>query len=178
MERPSTQQRTSEYDQLPQIPNLVRRVDLVHKHYEVLPTQSKVIKTQRFIHPQVIKMFNRAQYLIHIGDNAVAAKLLTRCLELNPFDSHSWLAYARLEAKLGNIDHARQLFTQAVTKCPRNVHLLHAWGHMEQKYGNEAIARDCWSQAMEVSPLRHCDHRVTLPWFCSWNLSIPMFAMR
>lgn len=43
---------------------------------------------QRFIHPQVYKMFHRAQYLMKTGENAVAQRLLLRCLELNPFDSH------------------------------------------------------------------------------------------
>lgn len=105
----------------------------------------------RFIHPQVIKMFNRAQYLMQIGDNQVALKLLKRCLELNPLDSHSWLALARLESRLGNIHRAREIFQLATTTCPKNIHLLHAWGHLEQKHGNEAIARECWSEAMHVS---------------------------
>ena len=105
----------------------------------------------RFIHPQVIKMFNRAQYLMQIGDNQVALKLLKRCLELNPLDSHSWLALARLESRLGNIPRAREVFQLATTTCPKNIHLLHAWGHLEQKHGNEAIARECWSEAMHVS---------------------------
>lgn len=89
-------------------------------------------KPQRFIHPQVFKMFHRAQFLIKNGDNAVAQRLLLRCLELNPFDSHSWLALARLEAKLGNIDRAREVFSESITRCPNNVHILHAWGHLEQ----------------------------------------------
>jgi len=44
----------------------------------------------------------------------------------------SWLAIARLEAKLCNYQRARDLFSQAVEKCPNNVHILHAWGHMEE----------------------------------------------
>jgi len=107
---------------------------------------------KRFIHPQVYKMYQRARYLLKQGDNAVAQKLLMRCLELNPYDSHSWLALARLEAKLGNIDKARELFTQSMIRCPNNVHILHAWGHMEQKYGNESLARDCWSKAIVLDP--------------------------
>ncbi len=107
---------------------------------------------KRFIHPQVYKMYQRARYLLKQGDNAVAQRLLMRCLELNPYDSHSWLALARLEAKLGNIDKARELFTQSMIRCPNNVHILHAWGHMEQKYGNESLARDCWSKAIELDP--------------------------
>ena len=38
--------------------------------------------------PQVFKMFHRAQFLVKQGDNMVAQRLLVRCLELNPFDSH------------------------------------------------------------------------------------------
>ena len=106
----------------------------------------------RFIHPQVFKMFHRAQFLIKNGDNVVAQRLLLRCLELNPFDSHSWLALARLEAKLGNVDRAREVFSQSVARCPNNVHILHAWGHLEQKHGKELLARDCWSQAMTLDP--------------------------
>ena len=37
---------------------------------------------------QVFKMFHRAQFLVKQGDNMVAQRLLVRCLELNPFDSH------------------------------------------------------------------------------------------
>jgi tetratricopeptide (TPR) repeat protein len=107
----------------------------------------------RFIHPQVLKMFKRAQALMKSGDNEVAQRLLVRCLELNPYDSHSWLALAQLEAKLGNIERAKDLFQQSVTRCPNNVFLLHAWGHLEQKYGSEMVARDCWSQAVEIDPL-------------------------
>ena len=109
-------------------------------------------RKQRFIHPQVYKMFHRAQYLIRNGNNTVAHKLLVRCLELNPYDSHSWLALARLEAKLGYIDKARKAFQDGVTRCPTNVHILHAWGHLEQKHGNEALARECWSRALKLDP--------------------------
>jgi hypothetical protein len=44
----------------------------------------------------------------------------------------SWLALARLEAKLGNVVRAREVFEQSTLRCPNNVHILHAWGHMEQ----------------------------------------------
>lgn len=110
-------------------------------------------KPTRYIHPQVFKMFQRAQYLMRNGDNVVAQRLLIRCLELNPYDSHSWLALAQLEAKLGNIERARDVFQQSVVRCPNNVYILHAWGHLEQKYGNETMARDCWSQAVKLDPL-------------------------
>lgn len=106
----------------------------------------------RYIHPQVLKMFRRAQDLIRLGDHSIASKLLIRCLELNQYDSHSWLALARLEAKLCNYQRSREIFSQAVQKCPQNVHILHAWGHMEERHGSESIARECWSQAMEIEP--------------------------
>lgn len=89
-------------------------------------------RKERFVHPQVYKMFHRAQYLIRQGNSTVAQKLLVRCLELNPYDSHSWLALGRLEAKLGNAARAREVFVEGMTKCPNNIHILHAWGLMEQ----------------------------------------------
>jgi hypothetical protein len=58
------------------------------------------------------------------GDNVVAQRLLIRCLELNPCDSHSWLALAQLEAKLGNIERARDVFSQSVMRCPNNVYVF------------------------------------------------------
>ena len=97
-------------------------------------------------------MYQRARHLLKQGDNVVAKKLLVRCLELNSYDAHSWLALAKLEANMGNVDKSRELFSQAMIKCPNNVHMLHAWGHMEQKYGNEVLARDCWSKAMKIEP--------------------------
>ena len=45
---------------------------------------------------------------------------------------YSWLALARLEAKLGNLDRAREVFRESTVRCPNNVHILHAWGHLEQ----------------------------------------------
>eukprot|EP01041_Mallomonas_annulata_P003417 gene3417-6780_t len=110
-------------------------------------------RKERFVHPQVLKMFRRAQDLLREGNNTIAAKLLTRCLELNPFDSHSWLAMARLEERLCNYQKSRDLFSQALEKCPNNVHILHAWGVMEERHGSEEIARECWSQAREIEPL-------------------------
>jgi Tfp pilus assembly protein PilF len=44
----------------------------------------------------------------------------------------SWLALARLEAKLGNVERAREVFRDSILRCPNNVHILHAWGHLEQ----------------------------------------------
>lgn len=149
--------------------SMERPVDLPRTQFEqqLLPREkaysqsSSQRKPKRYIHPQVIKMFNRAQYLIQIGDNSVAMKLLKRCLELNPFDSHSWLALARLESRLGNIHRAREVFQLASINCPRNIHLLHAWGHFEQKHGNEGRARECWSEAMQVSRAGYCPHPLT-----------------
>jgi len=128
-------------------------IDIVDAEKQIKQINKAKEKPQRFIHPQVFKMFHRAQFLVRQGDNVVAQRLLLRCLELNPFDSHSWLALARLEAKLGNVVRAREVFEQSTLRCPNNVHILHAWGHMEQKHGNEALARDCWSQAMIIDPL-------------------------
>lgn len=108
---------------------------------------------KRYIHPQVYKMFQRAQTLSHEGQNTVALKLLRRCIELNPMDSHSWLALARLESKLGNTDKARSSFEESLTHCPRNIHILHAWGHMEQKQGNSSYAKMIWSEALSLEPL-------------------------
>lgn len=50
----------------------------------------------------------------------------------NLLNIYSWLALARLEAKLGNIERAREVFRDSVIRCPNNVHILHAWGHLEQ----------------------------------------------
>lgn len=113
---------------------------------------SKPNKSERFIHPQVYKMFQRAQYLARNGENVVAQRLLIRCLELNPYDSHSWLALARLEAKWGNIERSREIFSQGIVKCPNNIHLLQAWGHMEQKYGNQTLAQIYLSAALTIDP--------------------------
>ena len=96
-------------------------------------------------------MFQRAQQLARQGDNVVARKLLLRCVELNPYDSHryhfllansfqylilllscSWLALARLEAKWGAVERSREIFTESVERFPNNIHILQAWGHMEQ----------------------------------------------
>lgn len=61
-------------------------------------------------------------------------KVLRRS-RFNLLNIYSWLALARLEAKLGNIDRAREVFRDSVLRCPNNVHILHAWGHLEQVSG-------------------------------------------
>ena len=49
------------------------------------PSNAKNMKKPtRFIHPQVFKMFQRAQHCMRNGENVVAQRLLYRCLELNP----------------------------------------------------------------------------------------------
>ena len=55
---------------------------------DVIANSKPSNKNERFIHPQVFKMFQRAQYLLRNGENVVAQRLLLRCLELNPYDSH------------------------------------------------------------------------------------------
>ena len=55
----------------------------------------------------------------------------------------SWLALARLEAKIGNIDNARNLFFKSNEKCPDNIHILHAWGHLEQVLLSKFITKVC-----------------------------------
>lgn len=39
-------------------------------------------------------MFNRAKFLMRHGDNPIARKLLIRCIELNPYDSHRYKTLA------------------------------------------------------------------------------------
>ena len=53
---------------------------------------------------QVFKMYNRAKFLIRHGDNPIARKLLLRCIELNPYDSHRFDHY--YEAELFRVAYA------------------------------------------------------------------------
>lgn len=114
---------------------------------------SQSTKPGKYIHPEVFKMYHQAQDLIRNGDNAEARRLLYVCINKNEKDSHSWLALARLEAKTGNIQTARDLFARSLQLCPGNIHILHAWGLLEQKHGNIKLARECWAEAYAIDPL-------------------------
>ena len=70
---------------------VAERSAFVNRHPQVSLCSILHDLQNRFIelHPlQVIKMFNRAKELIKNGENIVAKKLLTRCIELHKYDSY------------------------------------------------------------------------------------------
>jgi tetratricopeptide (TPR) repeat protein len=101
----------------------------------------------------VLPLYKQAQTCIKTGALIEASKLLEKCIELEPRDSHSWLSLARLKSSLGHVDEARLLFEKSLTHCEENVYILHAWGHMEQKQGNCNAAKLLWNRILRVDPL-------------------------
>jgi tetratricopeptide (TPR) repeat protein len=122
-------------------------------------------------------MFQTAKTMERQGRWGEAFNLFEEILEINPKDSHSHLAIARLEARreLKNTRYngqqqqiqaesestdsktkAQIAFEKGVTACPRNVFLLQAWAIYEsqhqQSFGSYDRARELFERALELEP--------------------------
>ena len=101
---------------------------------------------------RVVSLHRRAQAAVKSGDLDEARALLREGLRLDARDAYTWLSLARLTARVGDNDGARDLFDQATAKCPGNVRLIHAHAVFETGRGRPDAARQLFRQAAEVEP--------------------------
>lgn len=83
---------------------------------------------------------------------ADALSVFTDGINRYPNNSHILLGAALTEAKLGEIDRARDLFRRAVKADRRHAHAWQAWGVMEAKDKQWATARTLYEQGLKECP--------------------------
>ncbi len=64
-------------------------------------------------------------------------------------DGRVFLAWGRMEARLGSLTAARKVFAQGLRLLPDNVHIVHGWAIEEQRAGNWDDARKLFDYALE-----------------------------
>ncbi len=112
--------------------------------------QTQKPKTTR---QKVRTLFQKAQYLEKKGLWRKAAQTLNDILVLDPRDSHSYLALARLQARrFPNSTSATIAFRNGTAACPNSVHLWQAWAVYEQNAGRTERAKELFGRAMELDP--------------------------
>jgi tetratricopeptide (TPR) repeat protein len=98
-------------------------------------------------------LFQKAQYLEKKGLWRKAAQTLNDILVLDPRDSHSYLALARLQARrFPNSTSATIAFHNGTSACPNSVHLWQAWAVYEQNVGRTDRAKELFGRALELDP--------------------------
>ncbi|OEU08376.1 TPR-like protein [Fragilariopsis cylindrus CCMP1102] len=103
-------------------------------------------------------MFQTAKTMERQGRWGEAFTLLEEILVINPKDSHSHLAIARLEARHDSKTKAQIAFEKGVTACPRSVFLLQGWAiyesqqQQQQSLGSYDRARELFERALELEP--------------------------
>ena len=80
---------------------------------------------------RIKELFQKAKRLERQGRWQQAIHIFNTILnELDPHDSHSFLALAKLQARRGG--DARSVFRRGTTACPTSIHLWQAWAVYEQ----------------------------------------------
>lgn len=104
-------------------------------------------------------MFRTAKDKEKAGQWKEAIELFRKILCLDPSDSHTHLALARLEAKRahastkqnGGSDIARNAFENGSQQCPNSVHIWQAWAQFEaESCQDTARARELFNKALEI----------------------------
>ena len=101
------------------------------------------------IRHRVRGLFHSAQTARRANNIRRARSLLEECLELDPYDAHSWLALARLEQSAGHLSLARSLYSQGHAACPGNPRLIHSHAMLEARAGDADAARELFARVAE-----------------------------
>lgn len=81
--------------------------------------------------------------------------IFRRGLACNKYHSASWIAWAKFEERLGNLEIARKLLVSGISQFPasKNVAWFHAsLANVVRKQGDHHTARACYHRALEASP--------------------------
>lgn len=116
------------------------------------PRSYKTKKTKS-VRQKVRTLFQKAQYLEKKGLWRKSAQTLNDILLLDPKDSHSYLALARLQARrFPNSTSASIAFQNGTIACPNSVHLWQAWAVYEQNAGRTERAKELFERALQLEP--------------------------
>mmetsp|Transcript_39693 Transcript_39693/g.57973 ORF Transcript_39693/g.57973 Transcript_39693/m.57973 type:complete len:980 (+) Transcript_39693:487-3426(+) len=121
---------------------------------------------------KVRSMFRYAKTLEKQGRWREASKTLSQILKIDPYDSYSHLALARLESRReqSNVlllrhttasssmddeeeiggSKARKAFQRGTEMCPDSIHLWQAWALFEQSMGDIARAKELYEKALSI----------------------------
>ena len=84
-------------------------------------------------------------------NNENIRRLFKKAIAVNKYHSASWIAWAKYEQKLGNIEESRKLLIAGISKFPnsKNVGWFHcALGNLAYHDGDYNTARSCYSRAL------------------------------
>ncbi|HIP87919.1 MAG TPA: tetratricopeptide repeat protein, partial [Anaerolineales bacterium] len=81
-----------------------------------------------------------------------ARRLFDLATQADPGDVVTWLAWALMEAKSGNVERARELFERGTEADPGNSVIWLAWALMEERLGNVERARELFERGTEADP--------------------------
>ena len=106
-------------------------------------------------------MFREAKNLERMGRWRKATSLLRDILKIDPKDSYSHLALAKLEARreqtmrvndngIQSLQLAREAFVKGTTFCPNSIHLWQAWAVYEQELGNREKSVELFNKALSL----------------------------
>ena len=115
------------------------------------------------------RMFQKAKRLERQGQWRKAIELLDQILELDPTDSHSYLALAKLQARRNHWSEATQAFERGTRACPQSIHLWQAWAVHEEvhrtttrqgrtgqddndNHNDDDKARQLYNRALQMDP--------------------------
>jgi len=87
--------------------------------------------------------------------NEIIRRLFKKATAVNKYHSASWIAWAKYEQKLGNIEESRKLLIAGISKFPnsKNVGWFHcALGNLAYHDGDYNTARSCYSRALSTTP--------------------------
>lgn len=113
-------------------------------------------KSERSRKNHIMNLFQTAKDLERRGQWREAADKFLQILKIDPKDSHSYLALAKLEARRNrndaSIDKASQIFSDGTKACPKSVHLWQAWAVHEESKGNIESAKKLFESALKLEP--------------------------
>lgn len=105
------------------------------------------------VHTKVRELFQKAKKLEQRGQWETARNILQDIILLDPADSHSHLALARLLARHVGSDAATAQFQAGVSVCPDSIHLWQAWAlHEANDKQNYDRAKQLFETALTLDP--------------------------
>lgn len=90
-----------------------------------------------------------------------AADMYLRILRNDRTNGRAWIGLARLRAKDGRTEAAREAFAEGARCCTGNPYILQAWGVFEERSGDTRRALELYQAAVATDP-NHCPSWVAL----------------
>ena len=111
----------------------------------VLRSDAWMLQKSASFHEKGVNCVKRRKY-------AEARLYFEQSIELHGNHPKTYLAWARMEQRLGQLDRTRELLEEGLRKDPRNPFLMQAFGVLEGEVGNTEAARSLFIEALEVKP--------------------------